>query len=265
MTAIELSHVCKQFKLGESTLTAIEDVEISVQEREFVSLIGPSGCGKSTVLRLISGLIPVTKGNIQVHGLSPDEARRKRMFAFVFQDPVLFPWRSVIRNVELPLEIGGAPSRKTHSGRAKELLDLVGLSGFADARPAQLSGGMKQRAAIARALLLGPSVLLMDEPFGALDEISRDRMNLELLRIWNATGAAVLFVTHSIEEAVFLSDRIVILSPRPSHVIAEVTIDLPRPRTSDMRQSEELFAYNTLVRKYLTRAIAAASQSYDEQ
>lgn len=265
MTAIELSHLCKQFKLGESMLTAIEDVEFQVQEREFVSLIGPSGCGKSTVLRLISGLIPATKGSILVHGLSPEEARRKRMFAFVFQDPVLFPWRSVIRNVELPLEIGRTTSRKLHGSKARELLDLVGLSGFADARPAQLSGGMKQRAAIARALLLGPSVLLMDEPFGALDEISRDRMNIELLRIWNATGAAVLFVTHSIEEAVFLSDRIVILSPRPARVIKEIKIDLPRPRTPDIKQSEELFSYNTLVRKHLTMAIAAASQSYDDQ
>ncbi|MBN1318576.1 MAG: ABC transporter ATP-binding protein [Anaerolineales bacterium] len=260
MASIELKDVYKIFELQDGPITALQDVRFEVGEREFVSLIGPSGCGKSTVLRMVSGLIPATKGEIFVHGLSPAEARQKRLYAFVFQDPVMFPWRSVIRNVEMPLEIVDRQTRAKYAGRAKELLKLVGLQGFDKATPNQLSGGMKQRAAIARALLLNPQVLLMDEPFGALDEINRDRMNMELLRIWQETDASILFVTHSIEEAVFLSDRIVMLSPRPGTVYADIKVDIPRPRTLEIKESEESFKICAQVRRLLSEATRSALQ-----
>ncbi len=258
MASVELHRVCKQFQLKEGTVLALKDVEFEIGDREFVSLIGPSGCGKSTVLRLIAGLVAPTSGDIRLHGLTPSAARCQRKYAFVFQDPVMFPWRTVIRNVEMPLEVVGGKTSKACSDRAQSLLELVGLQGFEKATPNQLSGGMKHRAAIARALMLEPPVLLMDEPFGALDEITRDRMNLELLRIWGKTNAAVIFVTHSIEEAVFLSDRILVLSPRPGTIVADIKIDLPRPRTLMVKQSEEAFGYSSLVRKTLTEITIAA-------
>ena len=189
-------------------------------------------------------------------GSLPAEARRKQLYSFVFQDPVMLPWRTVLKNVELPLEILGNPARKPFNDRPAKLLDLVGLKGFEEASPNQLSGGMKQRAAIARSLLLNPKVLLMDEPFGALDEITRDRMNLELLRIWKATDAAVLFVTHSIDEAVFLSDRVIVLSPRPGRVFADVKIDIPRPRGLELKQSEVGFKYSAELRRALAEGAA---------
>ncbi len=257
MDSIVVKNVSKVFELAEGPITALENINFHVGEKEFISLIGPSGCGKSTILRLISGLISPTSGEIYIKGKTPLEARNERLYAFVFQDPVLFPWRSVIRNVEIPLEIIGSAAKKQHKGRARELLKLVGLEGFENAKPNQLSGGMKQRAAIARALLLNPGVLLMDEPFGALDEINRDRMNLELLRIWRETDAAVLFVTHSIEEAVFLSDRIIMLSPRPGTVVADIPIDLPRPRTLEIKQSDKVFQYSARVREQLTETMHA--------
>lgn len=254
MESIELKNVCKTFDLNKGLLTALQNVTFNVGEKEFVSLVGPSGCGKSTVLRLIAGLISPTSGEIFVHGMTPSEARKNRLYAFVFQDPVLFPWRSVIKNVTMPLEIVDNATRDKYGGRANDLLELVKLKGFENASPSQLSGGMKQRAAIARALLLNPEVLLMDEPFGALDEINRDRMNLELLRIWRDTDASILFVTHSIEEAVFLSDRIIMLSPRPGEVVANIPIDLPRPRNIKVKQSDEIFQYSTRVHKLLAKA-----------
>lgn len=260
MASIELNSVSKIFELPDGPLTALKDIRFEVGEREFVSLIGPSGCGKSTVLRMVSGLIPASEGEILVHGLSPAEARQKRLYAFVFQDPVMFPWRTVIRNVEMPLEIVDRQTRARFAGRAKELLKLVGLQGFDKATPNQLSGGMKQRAAIARALLLNPQVLLMDEPFGALDEINRDRMNLELLRIWRETDASVLFVTHSIEEAVFLSDRIILLSPRPGTVYADIKVDLPRPRTMEIKEGEKTFQISAQVRRLLSEATRSVLQ-----
>jgi len=257
MASIEVRGVTKVFRLPEGPLTALENLSFEVGDREFVALIGPSGCGKSTVLRLVADILQPTSGEILVHGKSPAEARRERLYSFVFQDPVMLPWRTVIKNVELPLEIIGNSARKQFGDRPAKLLNLVGLSGFEKASPSQLSGGMKQRAAIARALLLNPKVLLMDEPFGALDEITRDRMNLELLRIWKETDAAVLFVTHSIDEAVFLSDRVVVLSPRPGTVYADVKIDIPRPRALELKQSEVGFKYSAMLRKALADAAAA--------
>ncbi len=258
MASVKLEKISKEFQLKDGAVLALNDVNGEIGDREFVSLIGPSGCGKSTVLRLIAGLVPPTNGEIRLHGLTPAAARSQRMYAFVFQDPVMFPWRTVIKNVEMPLEVVGGKTSKERADHAQALLKLVGLQGFEKAMPNQLSGGMKHRAAIARALMLEPPVLLMDEPFGALDEITRDRMNLELLRIWGATNAAVIFVTHSIEEAVFLSDRILVLSPRPGTIVADIPIDLPRPRTLLVKQSEQAFNYSTLVRKKLTEITIAA-------
>jgi len=263
MLGIELGAVTKVFQLADSAVTALADVSFSVGEREFVSVIGPSGCGKSTILRLVAGLLQPTSGSISVHGLPPAEARRRQLYAFVFQDPVMFPWRTVQQNIELPLEVAGGAARKTYAGRVEELIQLVGLSGFEKAAPNQLSGGMRHRAALARALLFGPPVLLMDEPFGALDEITRDRMNMELLRIWDNTSAAVLFITHSIEEAVFLSDRILVMSPRPGTIVSDVEVDLPRPRSLALKQSETFFDYGTQVRRELTQVTLAAGENLD--
>jgi NitT/TauT family transport system ATP-binding protein len=257
MASIESRNVTKVFQLSDGPLTALEGLDFEVGDKEFVSIIGPSGCGKSTVLRLVADILQPTEGEILVHGESPAEARRKQLYSFVFQDPVMLPWRTVMSNVKLPLEILGNPARKKFDDRPARLLDLVGLQGFEEASPDQLSGGMKQRAAIARSLLLNPIVLLMDEPFGALDEITRDRMNLELLRIWKETDAAVLFVTHSIDEAVFLSDRVIVLTPRPGRVHTDVEIDIPRPRALELKQNEVGFKYSAKLRRALAEGAAA--------
>ena len=256
MASIVVRDVAKVFQLQEGSLTALENLSFEIGDREFVALIGPSGCGKSTVLRLVADILKPTSGEILVHGEPPSEARERRRYSFVFQDAVMLPWRSVLKNVQLPLEIIGKPARDQYEDRPVELLDLVGLKGFENANPDQLSGGMKQRAAIARALLLDPKVLLMDEPFGALDEITRDRMNLELLRIWKATDAAVLFVTHSIDEAVFLADRVLVLSPRPGMIFKDIEIDIPRPRSLELKQSEVGFRYSAKLRKALADGAA---------
>ncbi|HET6318882.1 MAG TPA: ABC transporter ATP-binding protein, partial [Chloroflexota bacterium] len=232
---------------------ALRGVTLSVKRGEFVSLIGPSGCGKSTLLRLAADVLAPTDGAVSVLGESPSAARRARRFSMVFQDPVLLPWRTVQQNVELPLELAGRPRAVRRSG-AERTLDLVGLTGFERARPAQLSGGMRQRVAIARALTLEPALLLMDEPFAAVDEITRDRLNLELLGIWERTRAAVLFVTHSIEEAVYLSDRVIVLSQRPGRVSAELAIDLPRPRDRlELGENPQYHHYRTAVLEFLYR------------
>ena len=231
----------------------MRDVSLAVQPGELVSLIGPSGCGKSTLLKLAADVLTPSSGAVAVAGAPPAAARRARQFSVVFQNPVLLPWRTVQQNVELPLEIAGrsvADRRRAAAG----MIELVGLAGFERARPAQLSGGMQQRVAIARALTLQPSLLLMDEPFSAVDELTRDRLNDELLGIWQRTRAAILFVTHSIEEAVYLSDRVVVLSRRPGQVAATLDIDLGHPRTLAMKRSAAVFTWESRAREALEEA-----------
>lgn len=219
---------------GRPPIQALDGVSLTVPRGQFVSLIGPSGCGKSTLLRLVAGILAPTAGSITIDGAEPEVAQRQHSFGFVFQDPVLLPWRSVLSNIQLLEEIVGVPRSEARQ-RAQDLLALVGLSGFERARPSQLSGGMRQRVAIARALAINPPILLMDEPFAALDEFQRELLNDELLRIWSQQGNSVLFVTHNIEEAVFLSDVVVVMSPRPGRIIEQVAIELPRPRDPGVR------------------------------
>ena len=237
---------------GRSPTVALEGVDLEIERGEFVSLIGPSGCGKSTLLRVVADLVRPTAGTVLVGGKAPAEARVERTFAMVFQAPVLFDWRTVQANVELPLELAGR-HRRERAARARDLLDLVELTEFAAHRPYQLSGGMQQRVAIARALASEPEILLMDEPFGALDEMTRERMNDELLRIRDRTGTTILFVTHSIPEAVFLSSRVLVMTPRPGRIAREVAIDLPWPRDDGTRESTRYFELVTAVREALGR------------
>lgn len=237
MTAkvIEARQINKVFNPDrEEQVIALQDIDLSVSSGEFVSLIGPSGCGKSTLLRLIADLIEPSTGDLQVNDKSPRQARVDRDYGMVFQAATLLEWRSVRKNIELPLEIHGF-AKQERRDRAQAALELVELGNFGDHWPWQLSGGMQQRVAIARALVFQPSLLLMDEPFGALDEFTRERMNMELLRIWRETDTTILFVTHSIAEAIFLSSRVVVMSPRPGRITAVVDVDLPRPRSFETR------------------------------
>jgi len=249
---IAIERLSKSYDSGGGTVTALHDVSLSIAPGEFVSLIGPSGCGKSTLMRLIGDLDQPSAGSIQVKGKPPRQARLDRDYGIVFQSPVLYDWRTVHKNVELPLEVMGRSSPERHE-RARAMLDLVGLQDFGESYPWQLSGGMQQRVSIARALSFSPSILLMDEPFGALDEITRERMQAELLLIWGDAGSdtTVIFVTHSIPEAVFLSDRVVVMSPRPGRIERVVDIDLPRPRDIATRESPRFFALVTEVRERL--------------
>jgi NitT/TauT family transport system ATP-binding protein len=229
---------------------ALLNVDLDIQPGQFVSLIGPSGCGKSTLLRLIGDLLTPTSGTITVNGKTPRQARLARDYGIVFQQPVLYDWRTVGQNVQLPLEVLRLPAAERRR-RADELLKLVGLSEFAQRYPWMLSGGMQQRVSIARALSFRPSVLLMDEPFGALDEMTRERLNRELLKVWSETGTTIVVVTHSIAEAVFLSDRVVVLSPRPGRIETIVSIDLPRPRENDTRELPRFFELIASIRHNL--------------
>jgi NitT/TauT family transport system ATP-binding protein len=248
---VNLSGVGKTFYRGDQeTIVALEAVDLTIAQGEFVSLIGPSGCGKSTLLRVIGDLIHPTDGQVLVNGKPAGRARLDRDYGMVFQAPVLFEWRDVASNVELPLEILGRP-RAERKARAKEMLDMVDLGAFGDYYPSQLSGGMQQRAAIARALAFEPALLLMDEPFGALDEMTRERMNSEVLRIWERTGTTIVFVTHSIPEAVFLSSRVVVMSARPGRITKVIDVDLPRPRSEETRESPRYFELVTEVRETL--------------
>jgi NitT/TauT family transport system ATP-binding protein len=260
---VEIAGVSKVFAprgQGTSPVQALIGIDLTLAAGEFVSLIGPSGCGKSTLLRIVGDLTAPTSGSVTVNGKPAAQARRDRDYGMVFQAPILFDWRSVQGNVELPLEINGTPKAE-RTRRAAEHLALVELSDFAGHYPWQLSGGMQQRVAIARALALDPAILLMDEPFGALDEMTRERMNMELLKIWERTRTTVLFVTHSIAEAVFLSTRVVVMSARPGRISTVVDIDLPRERTADTRETEDYFHLVTVVREALRGDEAARERS----
>jgi len=257
-TAVRLQNVTMAFNVPDGTMTALQDIDLAISPGEFVSLIGPSGCGKSTLLRIVGDLIRPTSGTVEVNGKPSHEARLARDYGIVFQAPVLFDWRTVEGNVRLPLELLGVHA-KERDERVKSMLELVELGGFLRHFPRQLSGGMAQRVAIARALSLEPALLLMDEPFGALDEMTRERLNGEVLRIWAQTGTTVIFVTHSIPEAVFLSTRVVVMSPRPGRISKIVPIDLPQPRDERTRESERYFQLVTEVRESLHGRQAAST------
>jgi NitT/TauT family transport system ATP-binding protein len=247
-SAVSIQGLSKRFERG--NVLALDAIDLDVAPGEFVSLIGPSGCGKSTLLRIVGDLIQPSRGEVLVNGKDAHQARLDRDYGIVFQDAVLYDWRTVARNIALPLEMAGW-DRRRRSERVSEMLELVELSGFADHHPWQLSGGMQQRVSIARALSFSPALLLMDEPFGALDEMTRERMNGELLRIWQELGATVVFVTHSIAESVFLSTRVVVMSARPGRIAGIVEIDLPQPRDAATREHPRFAEHITDVRRLL--------------
>jgi len=244
---ISAAHLDLTFQTNDGPVHALRDVSLDIGKGEFVSFIGPSGCGKTTFLRCIAGLEAPTGGTLTVNGLSPDAARRSRAYGYVFQAAGLYPWRTIGGNIRLPLEIMGF-SREEQAERVKRTLELVDLAGFEKKFPWQLSGGMQQRASIARALAFDADILLMDEPFGALDEIVRDRLNEELLKLWDRTGKTIGFVTHSIPEAVYLSTKIVVMSPRPGRITDVIESTLPRERPLDIRDSAEFIAIAHRVR-----------------
>src|SRR3954466_14034399 len=246
VSVVQLDGVSRRF--GQTV--ALQGIDLEIAEQEFVSLIGPSGCGKSTLLRIVGDLVEPTSGTVAVNGKPARQARMDRDYGIVFQDPVLYDWRTVAKNVALPLEMAKWPRQK-RAERVREMLELVELGGFAEHRPWQLSGGMQQRVSIARALSFDPALLLMDEPFGALDEMTRERLNMELLQIWAASGSTIIFVTHSIAEAVFLSTRVVVMSPRPGRISETIAIDLPQPRSAATREEPRFFELVTQVREAL--------------
>ena len=247
---IEAKGVNLVFQTGDGPVQALKDVSLSVSKGEFVSFIGPSGCGKTTFLRAIAALEQVSSGSLTVNGMLPEEARKKRAYGYVFQAAGLYPWRTIAKNVSLPLEIMWFSASEQRE-RVERVLELVELKGFGGKFPWQLSGGMQQRASIARALCFDADILLMDEPFGALDEIVRDRLNEELLKLWKRTGKTICFVTHSIPEAVYLSTRIVVMSPRPGRITDVIDSPLPRERPLDIRDSREFIEISHRVREGL--------------
>lgn len=243
---IKINDIGMTFKDNQGCdVQALENINLDIYEGEFISLLGPSGCGKTTLLRMIADLLEPTSGKIRIAGMTPKEIRLQQKFGIVFQSPVLFDWRTVKKNVELPLEIM-YHSKQDRSDRADKMLELVGLNDFSNHYPRQLSGGMQQRVGIARAFAIRPEILLMDEPFSALDEFTREKLQEDLLRIWAKTNKTVIFVTHNIAESVFLSDRVCVLSPHPGRLSAVVEIDLPRPRSLEMRDTQH---FNQLVAK----------------
>lgn len=257
-SVIQIDDLSLTFETNDGPVHALSHIDLAIEEGEFVSFIGPSGCGKTTLLRVIADLERPTGGTITVNGLSPEEARLNRSYGYVFQAAALYPWRTIDRNVALPLEIMGL-SKDEQNRRIAKNLDLVNLTGFEKKFPWQLSGGMQQRASIARALAVEPDLLLMDEPFGALDEIVRDHLNEQLLKLWEKTNKTVVFVTHSIPEAVFLSSKIVVMSPRPGRVHDVIDCDLPRDRTLDVRETAQFLEIAHRVREGLR-----AGHSYDD-
>jgi NitT/TauT family transport system ATP-binding protein len=252
---VQLQGITHVFSAAGGSVTALRDVSARIEDGQFVSLVGPSGCGKSTMLRIVAGLITTTEGSVTRDGQLIHSPLANA--GFVFQKPVLFPWRTVLANVMFPYEMRAQqdrslkPRRKEFLDRAHSLLEMAGLSGFDRAYPKELSGGMAQRVAICRALLLDPEVLLMDEPFGALDEFTRDRLNVELLQIWESSRKTVFFVTHHIPEAVFLSDRVLVFSPHPGELLADITVDLPRPRVPAVRETVGFLDETVRVRRQL--------------
>jgi NitT/TauT family transport system ATP-binding protein len=252
--AVSARSVSKTFAHGTTYVQALRDCTLEVESGSFVSVIGPSGCGKSTLLRMVSGLLEPDSGSVEVGGRSPKANRADKMFGFVPQTPSLMPWRTVLENVELLSKINRAAERRNprEKGNEIELLESVGLGQFLNSYPNELSGGMQQRVSLVRAFALGAPILLMDEPFAALDEITRNSMRYQLLELWERTRKTVLFVTHSIPEAVMLSDRVVVLAARPGRVTSDIAIDLPRPRSPEMEDSDEFVAHARLVRKALT-------------
>jgi NitT/TauT family transport system ATP-binding protein len=259
---VSLQGVSKEF--GKGQVRALTAIDLEIGEQEFVSLIGPSGCGKSTLLRIVGDLIQPSGGEVVVNGKSAHQARVDRDYGIVFQDSVLFDWRTVAKNIALPLEMLDW-NRRRRADRVKEMIELVELTGFENNHPWQLSGGMQQRVSIARALSFDPPLLLMDEPFGALDEMTRERLNLELLRIWERSGSTVVFVTHSISEAVFLSTRAVVMSARPGRIVGIVEVDLPQPRNVDTREQPRFFELVTEVRELLRKGGAPLDVTAPEE
>jgi NitT/TauT family transport system ATP-binding protein len=256
--AVSARGVSLVFQTGDGEVQALANVDLDIAQDDFVSFIGPSGCGKTTLMRVIADLERPTAGTILVNGVTPEQARLERHYGYVFQAPALYPWRTIERNVALPLEIMGLGAAERRA-RVERYLALVNLAGFERKYPWQLSGGMQQRASIARALSFEPALLLMDEPFGALDEIVRDHLNEQLLRLWNQTKKTVVFVTHSIPEAVFLSTKIVVMSPRPGRIIDIIACDFPRDRTLEFRETPEFIKIAQRVRSGLR-----SGHSYDE-
>ncbi|MCZ4290281.1 ABC transporter ATP-binding protein [Hoeflea alexandrii] len=257
-TVISAQNLDLTFETNDGPVHALKDITLDIAEGEFVSLIGPSGCGKTTLLRVIADLEQPTGGTVSINGMTPEQARLARAYGYVFQQAALLPWRTIEDNVALPLEVMGL-DKATRSGRIKSNLELVNLAGFEKKFPWQLSGGMQQRASIARALAVEPDMLLMDEPFGALDEIVRDHLNEQLLKLWAKTKKTVVFVTHSIPEAVFLSTKIVVMSPRPGRIHEIIDCDLGADRPLDIRETSEFLRIAHQVREGLK-----AGHSYDE-